>query len=414
VIVWLNREGLLRDFVAVPPHRPASEPSATNWPVLFKAAGLDLSTFHPDAPQWTPVHYADERVAWIPDGARDDHLVRVEAASFHGRPVDFLLVYPWTESVRDSGTTRTAAQRTRDLVAVLFVSAVMLAAVVVARRNLRLDRADKRGAMRLAVGIMCLSWFGWLLDEHHIPAIWQLYLVMLGSGWALFSGTLVGAFYLALEPYVRRIWPATIISWSRMMAGDLRDSLVARDALIGFATGAVVHTVWLSAFFATGAATGILSLLDVSPAPLMGPQHAVAFIATGSVFTVFDGLMSLLLLLGLRKLLHREWAAIAGATILMSALNSLMMPVPMLGLPFALLVNVAMFILLARVGLVAAIAATLIANLLPAFPVTWPLTAWYSGIGLLGFALLSALAIAAFRIATTPARALRQAADTLH
>jgi len=92
----------------------------------------------------------------------------------------------------------------------------------------------------------------------------------------------------------------------------------------------------------------------------------------------------------------------------MSVLNSLAMPVPMLGLPFELLVNAATFILLARVGLIAAIAATLVANLLPQFPVTWPLTAWYSGIGLLGIALLGALAIAAFRIATTPARALRR------
>jgi hypothetical protein len=92
----------------------------------------------------------------------------------------------------------------------------------------------------------------------------------------------------------------------------------------------------------------------------------------------------------------------------MSVLNSWRCRVPMLGLPFELLVNAATFILLARVGLIAAIAATLVANLLPQFPVTWPLTAWYSGIGLLGIALLGALAIAAFRIATTPARALRR------
>jgi hypothetical protein len=276
VTVLLNRDGLLRDFTAVPEQRPASQPSATNWLVLFKAAGLDFAAFRTDVPQWTPLFYGDERVAWVPDADRDDHLVRVEAASFHGRPVNFMLIYPWTVSSRDAGTSRTAAQRTADLVIVLFISSVMLAAVIVARRNLRLDRADKRGAIRLAVGIMSLAWFGWLLDEHHVPAIWQLYLAMLGSGWALLAGTLVGAFYLALEPYVRRIWPATIISWSRAMAGDVRDPLVARDALIGLAVGAAIFTVWQCSFFVTGAVRAFFRRLMSTPLPSI-PQHAVAW-----------------------------------------------------------------------------------------------------------------------------------------
>jgi hypothetical protein len=319
------------------------------------------------------------------------------------------LIYPWTKPVRDFGTRRTPAEQATDLVAVLFLSGMMLAAVIVARRNLRLDRADKRGAIRLGVAIMCLAWFGWLVDEHHIPSIWELYLVTLGSGWALLAGTLVGAFYLAVEPYVRRIWPATIISWSRAIAGDIRDPLVARDALIGFATGAVVSTVSASSFFVTGAVTGILPLLNVSPAPLMGTKHAVASVATALIWTVFVSLMNLLLLLGFRKLLRREWAAIAGVALFMSVFNSLVMPVPMLDLPFNLFANAALFILLARVGLVALMSATLVPTLLPAFPVTWPLTAWYSGIGLLGIAITAGLAIAAFRISTTPARAPRRA-----
>jgi serine/threonine-protein kinase len=409
VMVRLNREGFLRDLTAVPEQRVASSPSATNWPVLFKAAGLDTAAFRPDAPQWTPFHYGDERVAWVPNTEREDHLVRVEAAGFHGRPVYFSLIYPWTVPTRDSGTWRSGAQQTADLVAVLFLSVVMVAAVVVARRNLRLDRADKRGAMRLAVGIMGLTWFAWLLDEHHVPSIWELYLVMLGSGWALFAGTVVSAFYLALEPYVRRNWPATIISWSRAIAGNVRDSLVARDALIGFAAGAVLQTVTLMSPFVTGAATGILPLFDPSPGPLMGLKHAVAVIAISCVFSVFIGLMNLLLLLGFRKLLRREWAAIAGSALLLATVSSLATPAPLLDLPFSLLAAAAGIILLARVGLVAMIANMLLASVLPAFPVTWPLTSWYSGIGLLGIALLGALAIAAFRIATTPTRALRRA-----
>ena len=193
------------------------------------------------------------------------------------------------------------------------------------------------------------------------------------------------------------------------MAGDVRDSLVARDALIGFAAGALIHVVGLMSPFVTGAATGILPMFDASPGPLMGPGHAVAALAISCVWAVFISLVNLLLLLGLRKLLRREWAAIAAGAVFMAAASSIATPAPALDFPFSLFATAAGFILLARVGLVAMMATMLIASVLPMFPVTWPLTAWYSGIGLLGIAFTAALAFAAFRISTTPARALRRA-----
>ena len=38
------------------------------------------------------------------------------------------------------------------MIAILVLSGVMVAAVLVARRNLRLDRADRKGATKLAIG----------------------------------------------------------------------------------------------------------------------------------------------------------------------------------------------------------------------------------------------------------------------
>jgi hypothetical protein len=90
-----------------------------------------------------PRFYGDERAAWTPAVERPDRLVRVEGASVQGRPTAFTLIYPWTVSFRDAGSERTAAQRTADLSGVLFLSGIMCAAVLVARRNLRLDRADR-------------------------------------------------------------------------------------------------------------------------------------------------------------------------------------------------------------------------------------------------------------------------------
>ena len=43
--------------------------------------------------------------------------------------------------------------------------------------------------------------------------------------------------YLGIEPWIRRHWPASLISWSRLLAGSFRDPLVGRDVLLGAAFG---------------------------------------------------------------------------------------------------------------------------------------------------------------------------------
>lgn len=45
------------------------------------------------------------------------------------------------------------------------------------------------------------------------------------------AGVLGALPYLALEPYLRRFLPHTMISWSRLLRGEFRDSRVARDVL---------------------------------------------------------------------------------------------------------------------------------------------------------------------------------------
>ncbi len=50
--------------------------------------------------------------------------------------------------------------------------------------------------------------------------------------------------YLAIEPYVRRHWPHAIISWSRLMAGRIRDPLVGRDTLYGVILGVVLGVIF--------------------------------------------------------------------------------------------------------------------------------------------------------------------------
>jgi len=405
VILELDRDGRLRYLDAVPPQKPTSTPRPADWERVFKAAGLDIADWRPDPPQWTPRHYADDRAAWVPERPQNDHITRIEAASFHGQPVHFDVIYPWTKPVRDEGTSRTPVQRVSDLAAILVLSGVMVAAVLVAKRNLRLDRADRKGAMKLGIVGMCLSGISAALDEHYVASIWQLALVMIDLGWMLLAGALLAAFYLALEPYVRRIWPGMIISWSRAVGGAWRDPLVARDVLIGCAVAGLGYGIGLAGDFTVSRATGLLPNIDVDPRPLMGTLHAVASLPSGVVFAVFQSLFFLFVLLGLRQLLRREWAAIVVGSVVFGVLFSLGSPAPGISVPFQLAVTMVLFLILARVGLVASITESFVANTLRAFPVVWPPNQWYSGIGLLGIAVTAALAIAAFRIATRSAGA---------
>jgi hypothetical protein len=79
--------------------------------------------------------------------------------------------------------------------------------------------------------------------------------------WSCFTWLL----YIALEPYVRRRWPATLVSWSRVLAGFFRDPVVGRDILIGCFLGAFTTAVERPVWF-------VPSLLGYPPPqPSLGP-----------------------------------------------------------------------------------------------------------------------------------------------
>ncbi len=96
--IVLDHLGRLRSFRAVPPERMAATGAAAfDWRRAFELAELDIRSFTPVTPLWTPPYGFDQRVAWsgtYPD--RKDIAIRVEAASLAGKPVFFRIVEPWT------------------------------------------------------------------------------------------------------------------------------------------------------------------------------------------------------------------------------------------------------------------------------------------------------------------------------
>jgi serine/threonine-protein kinase len=64
---------------------------------------------------------------------------------------------------------------------------------------------------------------------------------------SLINGGALWVIYLALEPWLRRRWPHTMIGWTRYTAQGIRDPLVGRDLLVGVGFGLLTAGVILSA-----------------------------------------------------------------------------------------------------------------------------------------------------------------------
>ncbi len=234
--VGLDPRGRLVRLEIVPPEHETESGAAaeTDWGSLFREAGLDMNRFTPAEPRWTPRSFAGVRAAWEgPHPERPGVTMRVEAASYRGRPVSFLWLGPWSRPSREAPVIPTGFAVWSAMLVVMLLGAGWLA-----RANLRAGRGDRRGAMRLALTAFVAGCAMWVLGAHHSGG--GLY-----EGWNLIGGfSNAAAFsagiwliYVALEPFARRRWPEMLISWTRVLSGSWRDPLVGRDLLIGTAIG---------------------------------------------------------------------------------------------------------------------------------------------------------------------------------
>jgi serine/threonine-protein kinase len=118
------------------------------------------------------------------------------------------------------------------------------------------------------------------------------------------------SFYLALEPAVRRRWPHSLISWTRVLSGRFTDPLVARDTLVGLLGGiAVTVTVLLSAeaprWFGRPPALAFVGVLTT----LSSPRHVLHYALLAAMCGVLYSLSLLLMLYLLHALSGRLWVA---------------------------------------------------------------------------------------------------------
>jgi hypothetical protein len=239
----LDDTGKLLTFDAVPPRGDSDGASsrAEPWPLLFAAAGLDMATFRQVTPQLVPRAYATERAAW--EGAHPtekDVVLHVEAAAYRGQPVAFRLAGPG-EPVVPRTTSPVAQTRSWRVAANVTATCFILASLVLARKNLRAGRGDRRGAWRLFCFALTATTAAWIISAKHFASL-QLENERLGLfiAMAIMNTGTTWILYVALEPWVRRYTPSILISWTRVLGGQFVDARVGRDVLIGVGVGVFV------------------------------------------------------------------------------------------------------------------------------------------------------------------------------
>ena len=348
VKVRLDVEGRLLEYRRLPPEIEETDDGAadaeqeTNWLPFLARAQLDPADLASTTPRTRPLVDCDQRTAWRGSyGGPEGSTLHVEACGSGGEALYFQVFPPWhenygkltaaaapkgTESGADDEDDRRSDQGGSELpvtvIQIILLSAALIGGSLLARRNLRLNRADRKGAFRLGLVVLggtqaaamfranySASWGGF---QYFIESVAHT-LMLAVAAWVL---------YLAVEPFARRFWPDSLISWRRVLDGRFRDTLVARDFLIGAALAQVLILVRLTNFVPAKdppRLAGSGSLLAIS-----GFKWAVENLLH-NLFIVLVPALGVMTVVILARLVLRKnwltWAVLTGVVVLMQILR---------------------------------------------------------------------------------------------
>ncbi|MHC4401199.1 MAG: protein kinase domain-containing protein [Planctomycetota bacterium] len=402
VRVRLDPQGRLQELEAVPhdAEQVPVSPGQPDWSMLFESAGLGLAEFTAVEPARLPPVYADGRVAWEGPVAGHDLRVRVEAASYRGRPVYFQVAWPEgstspgdrsaAQRITGSELTSPGAMTMYEMITLI----VFVAAALLAKRNLRLGRSDPRGALKIGLFVFSCFLLSWLFGASHLPSLGrELQLLFPALGWSVYTSAYVFLVYLALEPYARRLWPETLISWNRLLAGRFRDTRVGRDLLVGVPVGvfwAVLLYLGVLTSYGLGAPAELERITELGT--LLGTRHLVARLFYELEQSVIMGLYFLLAMLLLRSILRNQWLAGSAFVVIFTVMIGLGRESYVSWIVVAICWS-SFVVVSIRCGLLAMIAAFFAFRLLTSLPVTADVGAWYWSSSLLALVVVAAVGL---------------------
>ncbi len=396
ITMVLDGTGRLLALSAVPPEAKSATtpPSAPDWAGLLAASGLDTSTLKTAEPKWLPPLGFDSRAAW--DGVLGGEPIQVQAAAYRGLPVYFRVATPWAPA--DAAQVPSSAGSEVLLIQALIVL-TMLATSLLARRNVRLGRGDRKGAVRLALAMLVVILSDWFLQTRHVPEA-EFFSFFAGAGIALFAAAWTYLAYLAVEPSIRRRWPKMLVSWSRVLAGRFADARVGRDLLVGCAASLGANLVLVFPF---ALATWVNLPRQIQPllpptACLTGISGVLASLLDAAQMVFIPVLIWVVLLLVTHLVVRRRWLAIV-LSMLIATPFWMMGGLPFLiAIPIALVLNGLVLFLLFRYGMLAVAAMFFTMGLIGCL-LTFDTSRWYFWPTVPVLVILAAMVIHGFRAA---------------
>jgi predicted Ser/Thr protein kinase len=388
----------LLQLLVVPPQvdDQKGSPPDFNWSTCFVEAGLDMSRFSLAGPKWLPPVPFDKLSDWEDVGTQPSgSSVHVTAASYHGKPVYFQVIAPWSRPERMQESPQTLAQRITGATGTFLTLALVFGAFFLARRNIRLGRGDRKGAWRISAVFFAAGSLNSLLSWHPVAkldAVVSYFVAQVAFG--LFFAAFAWLSYVALEPYLRRRSPQLLISWTRLLDGRFRDPLVGRDLL----AGAFLGSVFAAVVYFRNALPGWFNIpgrypLDPGRFPLGNTAEAISqFVgAVTSAFLVTLGFASLLILAQL--IFRKRWLAmgVCGLVLFVVLLpgQNLFLEAPTIALEVMIYL-----IAMARFGLLGLAFTQFFTVVLTIFSQAFDFSHWYSARS--WFALLVCLVLALY------------------
>jgi len=399
ITVILDSSGRLLTFKRVPPEHdpPVASSSPSDWSKLFAAAGLDPSAFTPATPEWTPLLYADARAAWtrqIPNLAGVTE--RVEAAAYRGKPVFFQVFYPWNTPSRDQASQASTHQRIANVIVICIFIAVVIGSSMVVRRNRRLKRGDEAGSAHLGTFLFFAFLVSWLFRAHHLASTNEFGNAILAFAWAFLVSSFARVLYFALEPFVRRRDPHTLISWTRLIGGKIRDPLIGRDVLIGTTYGVLLglfessDNILLPLFHRLPPQPGIPDMQS-----FLGVLPVLGLVFSYTWIYVFYALGVFFLLFLLRLAVRKDWIA-ALAIVFLGAITNTGGDYFWATFVAAAIIWLSIYMVLRRFGVLALVVGLVVQNILVVFPLTSHLGRWYASGAIAGMVAIVGIALFAF------------------
>jgi serine/threonine-protein kinase len=406
VTVALDVDGRLLGLWAVPkpvPDSVARKSRPISWGALLAAAGLDATQLMRDSSAWLPPVACDSTARWTLSAPRPERgVLRVRAGAAYGKPVYFAVEDSLGSAIAGVGAASGPSKLGFvDWLNEVWWWALNLAGILLARRNLLLSRVDRRGAMRLAgfvfFATLLETIFTYNIPERGLTGLIDSILNDRALGHSLLHAGQMWVAYVAIEPYVRRLWPRMLVSWARLSAGRLRDPMVGRDIstgmLIGVAATLLVQVAWLAvARFHLKAPPDVLGATSLAALSSHGGLgFTFAFMCS---VTVLDVLIALVACLLVHLVIRNERVAIpacVACVLLVNNLNAYLGSGWLIGVVSGLVGATMIVGGLFRFGLLTTLAAVFTDYIMAGAPSPFDPSAWYGVRGMVFLAVIAGL-----------------------